>query len=127
MSSATSTPAADEGLMLTAEGFESDDYIDIFDGGPILQAHRNALRTVADEVGETCNIATLDGTEVIYLQRVEARWPLRLSLKTQRSPRLAGKRSRSRSSPPAGGGCLHPSDCIGAYRAVRPASDNAVR
>jgi arginine N-succinyltransferase len=31
--------------LLTDEGFEADDYIDIFDGGPILQAHKNALRT----------------------------------------------------------------------------------
>lgn len=41
---------------------------------------RNVLRNVAEQIGETCNIASLDGTEVIYLQRVEARWPLRLSL-----------------------------------------------
>ncbi|NRR32063.1 arginine N-succinyltransferase [Oxalobacteraceae bacterium] len=32
--------------LLTAEGFEADDYIDIFDGGPILQANKNALRTI---------------------------------------------------------------------------------
>jgi arginine N-succinyltransferase len=31
--------------LLAAEGFEADDYIDIFDGGPILQAHKNSLRT----------------------------------------------------------------------------------
>jgi len=31
--------------LLTEEGFEADEYIDIFDGGPILQAHRNALRS----------------------------------------------------------------------------------
>lgn len=31
--------------LLTAEGFEADEYIDIFDGGPILQAHKNALRS----------------------------------------------------------------------------------
>lgn len=31
--------------LLTAEGFEADDYIDLFDGGPILQAHKNSLRT----------------------------------------------------------------------------------
>ena len=32
------------------------------------------------EVGETCNFTTLDGAEVLYLDRVEAKWPLRLSL-----------------------------------------------
>jgi arginine N-succinyltransferase len=31
--------------LLTEEGFEADEYIDIFDGGPILQAHRNSLRS----------------------------------------------------------------------------------
>jgi arginine N-succinyltransferase len=31
--------------LLTEEGFEADDYIDIFDGGPILQAHKQALRS----------------------------------------------------------------------------------
>ena len=31
-------------------------------------------------IGETCNFTTLDGTEVLYLDRVEAKWPLRLTL-----------------------------------------------
>lgn len=31
--------------LLTEEGFEPDHYIDIFDGGPILQAHKHALRS----------------------------------------------------------------------------------
>ncbi|MEB0136868.1 arginine N-succinyltransferase [Actimicrobium sp. CCC2.4] len=30
--------------ILTDEGFEADEFIDIFDGGPILQAHKHALR-----------------------------------------------------------------------------------
>lgn len=30
--------------ILSAEGFEPDEFIDIFDGGPILQSHRNGLR-----------------------------------------------------------------------------------
>jgi arginine N-succinyltransferase len=33
--------------LLTEEGFEADEYIDIFDGGPILQAHKNSLRSFA--------------------------------------------------------------------------------
>ncbi|KAB8044028.1 arginine N-succinyltransferase [Janthinobacterium aquaticum] len=32
--------------LMTEEGFQADDYIDIFDGGPILQAHKNSLRSV---------------------------------------------------------------------------------
>lgn len=31
--------------LLAQEGFEADEYIDIFDGAPILQAHKNALRS----------------------------------------------------------------------------------
>mgnify|MGYP003874221105 FL=1 len=31
--------------LLTAEGFEADEYVDIFDGGPILAAHRLSLRS----------------------------------------------------------------------------------
>ncbi|MFT5643574.1 MAG: arginine N-succinyltransferase [Janthinobacterium sp.] len=34
--------------LLTQEGFEADDYIDIFDGGPILQSHKNGLRSFTD-------------------------------------------------------------------------------
>jgi arginine N-succinyltransferase len=36
--------------LLTEEGFEADDYIDIFDGGPILQAHKNSLRSFSGSV-----------------------------------------------------------------------------
>lgn len=41
--------------------------------------HRVLAALVAD-VKETCNFTTLDGDEVLYLDRVEARWPLRLTL-----------------------------------------------
>lgn len=33
--------------ILTEEGFESDRYLDMFDGGPILEAHRSKLKTWA--------------------------------------------------------------------------------
>ena len=38
------------------------------------------LQALVDEVGETCNFTTLDGNEVVYLDRVEAQWPLRMVL-----------------------------------------------
>ena len=38
------------------------------------------LRSVADEVGETCNIAVPDREGMIYLDRVETKWPLRIQL-----------------------------------------------
>jgi arginine N-succinyltransferase len=31
--------------LLTQEGFEADEYVDIFDGGPILAAHKMSLRS----------------------------------------------------------------------------------
>jgi DNA-binding IclR family transcriptional regulator len=41
--------------------------------------HRHAiLRSVSDAVGETCNFGVLAGSEVIYLDRVESKWPLGL-------------------------------------------------
>ena len=46
-----------------------------------FQTERRAiLRGLVDQIGETCNFATLDGTDVIYVDRVEADWPLRLHL-----------------------------------------------
>ncbi|WP_170760904.1 IclR family transcriptional regulator [Ruegeria lacuscaerulensis] len=38
------------------------------------------LRGVADEIGETCNIAIPDREGMIYLDRVETKWPLRIQL-----------------------------------------------
>src|SRR3569833_3204790 len=35
------------------------------------------LRRVVQEVGESCNLTVLDGTQVTYLDRVESKWPLR--------------------------------------------------
>lgn len=36
------------------------------------------LRSVSEATGETCNFGILDGSEVVYLDRVEAKWPLGL-------------------------------------------------
>lgn len=41
---------------------------------------RAILEKLVTEIGETCNFTALAGHEVIYLDRVEARWPLRLHL-----------------------------------------------
>lgn len=38
------------------------------------------LRGVADQVGETCNLAIPDREGMIYLDRVETKWPLRIQL-----------------------------------------------
>lgn len=42
------------------------------------RARRHAiLQALVDEVQETCNITTLSGSEVTYIDRVESHWPLR--------------------------------------------------
>ncbi|MGH8779788.1 IclR family transcriptional regulator [Paraburkholderia sp.] len=48
-------------------------------GGRRLR-HAILTRLVAD-IGETCNLTMLHETEVLYLDRMEAPWPLRLDLK----------------------------------------------
>jgi DNA-binding IclR family transcriptional regulator len=41
---------------------------------------RSILRALVDRVGETCNLTMLAGAEVLYVDRVESAWPLRLHL-----------------------------------------------
>lgn len=48
-------------------------------GEPGRALRRNILRRLVDEVGEACNLTIFDGTDVTYLDRVEANWPLRIS------------------------------------------------
>jgi IclR family transcriptional regulator, acetate operon repressor len=38
------------------------------------------MQRLVDEIGETCNFTVLDGNHVLYLDRVEAHWPLRMHL-----------------------------------------------
>ncbi len=46
-----------------------------------LRAGRRAiLAHLVEKIGETCNFTMLDGAEVIYVDRVEAAWPLRMNL-----------------------------------------------
>ena len=45
------------------------------------RAQRHAiLMSLSREIGETCNIAYPDGSQMIYADRVETQWPLRLQL-----------------------------------------------
>jgi DNA-binding IclR family transcriptional regulator len=46
-----------------------------------LRAERRAiLARLVGEIGETCNFTMLDGDQVIYVDRVETAWPLRMTL-----------------------------------------------
>jgi len=37
------------------------------------------LQRLVKEIGETCNLTVLRGTQVVYLDRVESMWPLRIT------------------------------------------------
>jgi DNA-binding IclR family transcriptional regulator len=41
---------------------------------------RAILIGLVDQIGETCNFTTLDGNDIVYVDRVEAAWPLRVHL-----------------------------------------------
>ena len=38
------------------------------------------LKQLVDEIGETCNVGVLERDEIVYIDRVECDWPLRLQL-----------------------------------------------
>ena len=46
----------------------------------IRAARLAVLNELANQVGETCNVATPDRDSMIYLDRVETKWPLRIQL-----------------------------------------------
>jgi arginine N-succinyltransferase len=53
--------------ILSAEGFEPDEYVDIFDGGPILQAHKNALRSFSHSMARSVTPALTNGAVEPFL------------------------------------------------------------
>jgi DNA-binding IclR family transcriptional regulator len=53
---------------------------DTLNHGVLRGLRRSVLDALVREVGETSNFTTLDGARVLYLDRVEAQWPLRLTL-----------------------------------------------
>jgi IclR family acetate operon transcriptional repressor len=48
--------------------------------GTASAARRAILKRLVATLGETCNLTMLDGDEVVYLDRVESDWPLRVTL-----------------------------------------------
>ncbi|MGL6110255.1 MAG: IclR family transcriptional regulator [Rubrivivax sp.] len=53
---------------------------DTLNHGVMRGLRHELLAALVAQVGETCNFTTLDGTQVLYIDRVEAKWPLRLTL-----------------------------------------------
>lgn len=53
---------------------------DTLNHGTTRGLRHEVLAELVTGIGETCNFTTLDGVGVLYLDRVEAPWPLRLTL-----------------------------------------------
>jgi IclR family acetate operon transcriptional repressor len=47
---------------------------------PHRAARRAVLEELVEQVGETCNLSIPNNNSVLYLDRIEASWPLRISL-----------------------------------------------
>ena len=52
----------------------------IMQNGSLSSARHAILAQLVEKIGETCNFTMLHGGEVMYLDRVEAAWPLRMNL-----------------------------------------------
>lgn len=53
---------------------------DTLNHGTVSGLRHVVIADLVAAVGETCNFTTLDGAQVLYLDRVEAPWPWRLTL-----------------------------------------------
>ncbi len=51
----------------------------LMQAGPAAARHA-ILQQLVDKIGETCNLTMLSGDDVVYLDRVETQWPLRMHL-----------------------------------------------
>lgn len=52
----------------------------IMQNASLSSARHAILARLVEQIGETCNFTMLQGGEVMYLDRVEAAWPLRMNL-----------------------------------------------
>lgn len=54
--------------------------MDTLTHGTVSQLRHSVLSDLVDKIGETCNFTTLNGSSVLYLDRVETRHPWRLTI-----------------------------------------------
>lgn len=54
--------------------------LDTLNHSTVRSLRHQVLSELVAQIGETCNITVLDGAAVLYLDRVEAPWPWRLTL-----------------------------------------------
>jgi len=55
--------------------------LEIMTNNSVRAERRVILRKVVDEIGETCNLAMLNGDEIVYIDRIETDWSLKAELK----------------------------------------------
>ena len=55
--------------------------LDIMTNNSVRMKRHAILQKVAEQIGETCNLTMLDGSNVVYIDRVESSWPLKVDLK----------------------------------------------
>ncbi len=55
--------------------------LEIMTNNSVRAERRVILRKVVDAIGETCNLAMLNGDEIIYIDRIETDWSLKAELK----------------------------------------------
>lgn len=58
-----------------------DMMLGVMRAGSYLAPRREVLARLNEAIGETCNLSIYDVDAMIYLDRVETRWPLRIALK----------------------------------------------
>ena len=54
--------------------------VGVLSSSPFQAERRAVLERLSEEIGETCNLSIADGDAMIYLERVETKWPLRIQL-----------------------------------------------
>lgn len=55
--------------------------LDVMTNNSVRSIRHAILDNIARKLGETCNVTMLDGNEVVYIDRVESQWPLKVDLK----------------------------------------------
>lgn len=54
--------------------------VDVLSSRKFRTARLAVMEALAEDIGETCNLAIPDRDEMLYLERVETKWPLRIRL-----------------------------------------------
>ena len=54
--------------------------MEVLGSSTLLLERQLVLQSLSQQTGETCNLTVPDGMEMLYLDRVETEWPLRIAL-----------------------------------------------